>query len=402
MSLRAFVSCVCLCWAGQAWAQPATPEQETRAGLIADQQQEKAKDLEPYAPNRAERWVKEIEHLMFGGQLKWHPFFESAYRGGGFTLGAGYLTHVSDHNWVNVRASFTPAGYIRAESEFRAPRLFGGRGTLSVIGGWRQATQVGYYGLGTENTSKDDEALYSFEQPYASATLDVRPTRRWLLLSGGADYSQWRTGSADGRSPSIEEVHTPETAPGLGATPTYLHAFGTIAADWRTSPGYSRRGGYYAVSLHGYEDDEDLYGFRRVDYDVIQHVPIGRDAWVVSLRGRVETTYTSGGNIVPYFMMPSLGGGSDLRGYNSWRFRDLNSVLLQAEWRVLVNAFVETAVFYDAGKVTSRRADLNLSGLESNYGFGVRFHGPAATPLRVDLARGNEGIHLVFSASAVF
>jgi hypothetical protein len=400
--MRIALACLCLCWAGRVWAQPVASDQETRAGLIAGQQQEKAKDLKPYQPNKAERWVKEAEQIVFGGQLHWHPFFESAYRGGGFTLGAGYLTHVSDYNWLDVRASFTPSGYIRAESEFRAPRLFGGRGTLSVIGGWRKATQVGYYGLGTDNTSQDDEALYSFEQPYASATLDVRPTRRWLILSGGADYSKWSPGSADGNSPSIEEVYTPDTAPGLGATPKYLHLFGGVAADSRTSPGYSRRGGYYAVSLHGYDDDQDLYSFRRVDYDAIQHVPLGRDAWVLSLRGRVETTYTSDGNIVPYFMMPSLGGGSDMRGFNSWRFRDLNSLLLQAEWRVLVNAFFDTALFYDAGKVTSRRADINLSDLKSDYGIGIRFHGPAATPLRVDLAKSNEGFHLVFSANAVF
>jgi len=400
--MRAVLACVCLCWAGQVWAQPATPEQETRAGLIAGQQQEKAKDLKPYEPNKAERWVKQLEQMVFGGEMRWHPFFESAYRGGGFTLGAGYLAYVSDYNWLDVRASFTPAGYIRAESEFRAPQLFGGRGTLSVIGGWRQATTVGYYGLGTGNTSLDDEAFYSFTQPYASATLDVRPTRRVLRLIGGTEYSHWMPEGTDRRDPSIEEIYTPDTAPGLGATPRYLHLFGTVSADWRTSAGYARRGGYYGVTAHDYQDSEDRYGFRQVDYEVIQHVPLGRDAWVVSLRGKVETTYTNEGQVLPFFMMPSLGGGSDLRGYNSWRFRDLNSLLLQAEWRVLVNAFFDTALFYDAGKVTGRRADLNLSGLKSDYGLGLRFHGPAATPLRIDLARSNEGLHIVFSANAVF
>jgi outer membrane protein assembly factor BamA len=216
------------------------------------------------------------------------------------------------------------------------------------------------------------------------------------------EYSHWRPDSTDRRAPSIEEIYTPETAPGLGATPRYLHLSGGAALDWRTSAGYARRGGYYGVAAHDYQDPKDRYGFRRVDYEAIQHLPLGRDAWVLALRGRVETTYTNGGQVLPFFMMPSLGGGSDLRGYNSWRFRDLNSLLLQAEWRVLVNAFFETAIFYDAGKVTSRRADLNLSGLKSDYGIGMRLHGPTATPLRIDFARGSEGIHLVFSASAVF
>lgn len=402
VKIRAVVACAWVLCSANAWAQTGQPAEETRAGQIAAEQQEKAKDLKPYSPNKAERWVKELEETFLSGQFRWHPFLESAYRGGGFTLGAGYLTPLGDYEWVDLRGSWTPAGYLRFESEFRAPRLFDRRGTLSVIGGWRKATEVGYYGLGTNDTSKDDEAIYSFTQPYASATLDVRPWRHWLVLTGAADYSEWRTGPASGRSPSIEESYTPDTAPGLGATPTYLHGWGTVAADSRSSPGYARRGGYYAVSLHGFVDNDDLYNFRRVDYEAIQHVPLGRDRWVLSLRGKVETTDTADGQVLPYFMMPSLGGGSDLRGFNSWRFRDRHSLLVQAEWRVLVNAFLDTAIFYDAGKVVSRTADLDFTGLKSDYGIGFRLHGPLATPLRIDLAKSNEGFHLVFSSSAVF
>ncbi len=399
---RLVLVCACLlAGALESRAQSTPTEDDTRTGRIARQQQEKASDLKPYEPGKAEALVKEIEEILMSGNRNWHPFFDNAYRGGGFTLGAGYLHHVGDYNSVDVRGSFTPSGYIRLESEFLAPRLFDRRGTLSVIGGWREATQVGYYGIGTANTSKDDEATYSFTQPYLSATLDVRPRRDWFVLTGGADYSQWKPGPGE-RAPSIEEIYSPETAPGLGASPTYLHVFGTVAADSRTSRGYTRRGGYYAISAHSFGDTDDLYSFRRVDYDAIQHVPIGRDAWVLSLRGRAETTYTNAGQVVPYFMMPSLGGGSDLRGFRSWRFRDRNSLLLQAEWRVLVNSFFDTALFYDAGKVTARPGDLGFTGLKSDYGIGIRLHGPFSTPLRVDLARSNEGFHIVFAADAVF
>jgi hypothetical protein len=52
--------------------------------------------------------------------------------------------------------------------------------------------------------------------------------------------------------------------------------------------------------------------------------------------------------------------------------------------------------------VTSRTGDLDLDGLKSDYGIGIRFHGPAATPLRVELAKSNEGLAIVFSAKAAF
>ena len=382
--------------------QSPPPGDDTRAGQLVALEQAKAKELKPYVPNKAEILVKKLEEQFLTGNLHWHPFFQSAYAGGGFTLGAGYARHVSDYNIVDFRGSITPSGYKRIEAEFLAPRLFNRRGTLSVIGGWRDATQVGFYGIGTPNTSKDDRANYSFQQPYLSALLEVRPNRSWLVLGAGAEFSQWQQGPGSGTFPSVEEVYTPETLPGLGAEPTYLHLTGTAAIDTRTSPGYSRRGGYYGVTLHGYAESDDLYGFRQVDYDAIHHIPIGRDRWVLSLHGRMETTFTDDAQEIPFFMLPALGGGSSLRGFASWRFRDRHSLLLQADWRIIVNNFFETALFYDAGKVTSSTSDLDFDGLKKDYGIGFRLHGPAATPLRIEFAKSNEGLVIVFSAKAAF
>ncbi len=116
----------------------------------------------------------------------------------------------------------------------------------------------------------------------------------------------------------------------------------------------------------------------------------------------METAFNKSNQQIPFFMLPAIGGGSSLRGFTSWRFRDQNSLLLQAEWRIMVNRFLDTALFYDAGKVTARTSDLDFDHLKSDFGFGVRFHGPIATPLRVELAKSNEGLQLVFSASAAF
>ena len=68
----------------------------------------------------------------------------------------------------------------------------------------------------------------------------------------------------------------------------------------------------------------------------------------------------------------------------------------------MVNRFIDTAFFYDTGKVAAHRADLDLNGLKSDYGFGVRFHGPLSTPLRVELARSTEGLRVIFAASPIF
>jgi hypothetical protein len=376
-------------------------EPTSRQAAIEREQAAKGQALRPYVPARAERIFRRFDAVLQRGTPRWHPFFESAYSGGGFTLGVGHASFVSAYNYVDVRGSYSIEGYKRAEAEFVAPRLFNRRANLSMIGGWREATEVGFYGLGT-NTSQDERTNYLFQQPYGTALLTVFPTRRVLMLRGGAEFTQWSQKPGKGDVPSVETRYTPADLPGLGAEVTYLHTQGTVGIDWRTSPGYSRRGGFYGVTFHNYDDRDEEFGFRMLEYEAIQHIPILRDAWVLSLRGRVQAAIDHDEQQTPFFMLPSVGGGHALRGYNSWRFRDQNSLLLQAEWRIIVNRYLDLAFFYDTGKVAARRSDLDLDGLKDDFGVGLRFHGPTGTPLRLELAKSHEGFKVVFASSAVF
>jgi len=374
---------------------------QTREGAIEQQQAEKSKDLRPYTANKTEKLFQRVDTILEGGTLRWHPFFDNAYSGGGFTLGAGHATYVSAYNYIDVRGSWTFSNYKRLEAEFVAPRLFNRRAHLSAIGGWRDATQVGFYGVGNE-TVKEDRTNYRFKRPYGNALLTVFPARRGLMLEGGTEFTEWQMHPGQGAFPSIDTKYTPATLPGVGEEVTYFHNQGTVGFDWRTSPGYTRRGGLYTVTLHDFNDFDDQFGFRMLEYEAIQHVPILRETWVLAFRGRMQRVLEENGEQIPFFMLPSLGGGSTLRGYSSWRFRDRNSLLLQAEWRIAVNRYLDMSFFYDTGKVAPRAADLDLKGLKDDYGIDFRFHGPFNTPLRIGLARSHEGTEFIFSSSAAF
>jgi hypothetical protein len=172
--------------------------------------------------------------------------------------------------------------------------------------------------------------------------------------------------------------------------------------DSRPAAGYARHGGLYQVGLHRYADRDDTYSFDRFDAEVVQHIPILRETWVVSLRSRLQTTLGDDDQ-VPYFLLPALGSGSTLRGYSSWRFRDRHALLLSGEWRWIPNRLaLDMALFYDTGMVAPRLGAIALDHFVSDVGIGVRFHAPARTPLRIELAKGSEGVKLVFSASAAF
>jgi hypothetical protein len=381
---------------------PQAPTATSRQGAIEQEQAAKVPTLQPYKPKKAETYFEKLDTILQGGGLAWHPFFENAYSGGGFTLGVGHMNYVSAYNTLDVRGSWTLSNYKRVEAEFVAPRMFNRRAKLSVLGGWREATEVGFYGIGND-TSLDNKTNYLFNQPYGSALFTIFPTRRVLMLRGGVEYSRWSQEPGEGTSPSVEQVYTPATLPGLGAKIKYLHSQGTVGIDGRTSPGYTRRGAYVAATLHDYKDSDDNFGFRIAEYEGIAHLPILRETWVLSFRARMQHADERDNQQIPFFMLPSLGGGSSLRGFSSWRFRDQNSLLLQGEWRIMVNRYLDMAFFYDAGKVAARTKDLDLDHLKDDYGFGLRFHGPFSTPLRVEIAHSRESnISFIFASSAVF
>lgn len=371
--------------------------QDLRATVIAQQQAEKATQVNKDTTSRVEATASRLIRLMIRPR-GFHLLFGSVYSGGGLTLGAGYRQYYGDNTFFDLNGLYSLKNYKLLELSTASP-MIPNRLTVRARAGWRDATQVAFYGIGTD-TSVDDRTSFRLQNLYAGADALMTPAFP-LVLSAALTYEDYSTKPGQGSYPSIETQWEPSAVPGLGADPALVHSQVSAGIDWRPAAGYARRGGLYEVRYHNYLDPDDVYSFDRIDVEVVQHIPLIREKYVISLRGRVETVLDDG--TVPFFLLPSLGSGSTLRGYSSWRFRDLHSLLLQAEWRWVPNRHgLDMALFYDAGKVVDRRADLDLDGLRSNVGIGIRFHGPAATPIRMELAHGDEGFNVVFAGSAAF
>ena len=118
--------------------------------------------------------------------------------------------------------------------------------------GWRDATQVGYYGLGIES-DEAARANYRFKQTYVEGGATFRP-QRWTIVEGRVGYEDYQLEPGKGSAPSIETVYTPLTAPGLGESPAFVHTTMRAGIDTRFAPAYTRTGGYYGVELHNYLD----------------------------------------------------------------------------------------------------------------------------------------------------
>src|SRR5688572_28314128 len=352
--------------------------------------------------------MNRVEENFASPPSGFYPALGSVYPGGGFTLGLGCRQFYARNAVFDINGFYSIKNYKKIEIGTRTPWHMQGPWTLALRAGWFDAPQIGYYGIGMDSVS-DDRANYRLKQGYGGLNLSFRPGG-WTLLEGDVAYEDIKSEEGRGSAPSIETVYDEATAPGLFepgapgqfANPKYIHSSATAAIDWRPSAGYARKGGYYGVTLVDYKDLDDTFSFRRVDGEIIQHLPILRENWVISVRGRVQSTLDDD-DLVPYFLLPQLGSGRTLRAYSTGRFRDRHSILTSAELRWIPNRIgLDMALFYDAGKVTPRREDLDFNGLESNWGIGARFHGPSTTVLRLEAARGKDGWHLVIATSAAF
>jgi len=375
------------------------PSIASRAETIAAEQAAKAVNARPYQPTGFEKAVDLAEDLVLNPP-RVYPWFGSIYPGGLFALGAGVRQAYGDTGLFDVHGGWSFKNYTGVSASLRLPALANNKVKFDVHGNVINAPSVLFTGIGQD--SPKDRSFFKYSPMTAGAGVTISPAK-YFNLGAVADYMKANTGTAK-RDP-LEDRFDLIDAPGLGEDPTYLVTRAFAEIDWRTSPGYTDRGGLYRVDWSDYSQSNDTvrsYSFRRLDADIRQFIPLMRANWVIALRGLVSTTYTSGNDVVPFYLMPDLGGGGDLRGFSSFRFRDRHKLLLSGEYRWKAGQFVDMALFVDAGKVTADRSDLNFKDLEPAYGVGVRFHAPSATMLRIDVAKTREGIGLVFTAGNIF
>jgi hypothetical protein len=374
---------------GALLAAPASA-QDTREGEIARRQAEKSKQLRPNTATGTEKVLDWLEdyftdpntvYLTFGG----------VYPSAGLAPGVA-LRQAFGHARFNVGGAYSIRNYKLAHVSLDFPELLNDHVEIETGVRWRDATQVPFYGIGND-TAKESRVNYGLRVFEAEGAVTLKPVK-WYRIGAGIGALRYEDRAGVGSHPSIETVGAP--LPGLLSEANYTKASVFTAIDWRESSGYTRRGGLYSVTFNNFTESDDRLGFRRIDGEIQQYLPILKEHWILVFRGLVQTTDVDNGQQVPYYLLPTLGGARRHRGYSDFRFQDRHMLLLTGEYRWTPSRVLDMAIFVDAGKVTSDRADLDLDGLKTGYGIGFRIHGPTFTPLRLDIARTKEGprIHL--------
>ena len=144
------------------------------------------------------------------------------------------------------------------------------------------------------------------------------------------------------------------------------------------------------TALHYEDTGISFYDFTRIIGDVKGYIPLGKRNRILALRLYTSQSEPQEGKSVPFYLMETLGGAADIRGYREYRFRDTRNLLVSAEYRWEILPYADMTVFFDAGKVFRDRKDFNFDKMHTGYGIGLRAHS-ANFVLRLDLAQSLEG-----------
>ena len=82
----------------------------------------------------------------------------------------------------------------------------------------------------------------------------------------------------------------------------------SLTADTRDFPVHPTRGGLFRAAAASYTDSDDVFSFRRYEVEAAHFVPLADSRVVIALHGWLVASDPDAGQVVPFYLQPSLGG----------------------------------------------------------------------------------------------
>jgi hypothetical protein len=316
----------------------------------------------------------------------------SAQLGWSLTLGVGYFLDIGAKN-DDVPSSIIGGFAMAAENGSHA---YGGgvnlhllEDKLRVKAGVAQVdVRYRFYGIGNAANVLDVDILQKGPAYFLSGSWNV-----WKKLYVGLGY----------RGASIDTRVRFTLLPPLFFDPASnidLGAFSIpIQIDSRDHQQFPRKGWlitnqnvFYRESA-GSDFEAEIYKLS------VNHFFPMRDADVLATRLVVR----SASEDVPFFLLSTFGGTTDLRGYPAGRYRDRNMYALQTEYRWQFRDRWIFTGFVGVGEVAEHFSEMGRNFLPAG-GIGARFvlSEKHKVGLSVDLAIGKDGTEFYFGVGEAF
>jgi hypothetical protein len=374
----------------------------------------------------------------------------------GFAAGPAFVAHwTPNESWrlswdtdavVSANGSWRAGVYMTAVLSRRAPIVVTTGGTGSVpksnlavqeypaFHAYAQTislNQIGFFGLGP-STSDTARSWFGMRETIVGGNVVWPLAKRFpISLFGEANGRFVALRAENGQSsPSIEQLYTDATAPGLSSQP----GFAQFGEGIRLLP--SLAGGYvrlnYSATFQEFAAAGSDSSFERFTADLSHQFPIYRKTRTFlpqtfngpddcsgdpsvhkcpavtrdregsfGLRLLLTESFVPSGNVVPFYFQPTLGG-SDIDGnaalssYQDYRFRAPNLLLLSGSFEHSIYGPLGITFQVDEGKVALTRSDVDFTHLAHSYAAGLTLRAGGFPMVYFMFAwGGHEGTHTI-------
>jgi len=355
---------------------------------------------------------------------------------GGFEQGAGFGFGVEFSTAelipiVEFRAKALTSTrlYRRFELEAYVKKLGDEKTHLDLWFNYLKRTRDNFYGIGPRTSELLETNFASDQRSYnASLYRDFSDRIQAGLYAQIANTDAYR--GEDDADPNIDALFSGNPAtipvtrwiPGLNVNAKIL-SYGAFAEfNGRDNNRGLPKGGYgYArvASFQGLDNDFfSDFGWNEVELDGRAYIPLGSDFTSLALRAYTQLQDPKRGSQIPFYAQSWLGGRNYVRGFQNYRFRGNNVLVLTVEprqtvWKQSETKGLDVFAFGDGGQVwgdnRSRTNALILANdkfSSQNWRFaiggGVQYRLSKSTGLRVEVGHSNEGNQVFFSVGRGF
>ena len=266
--------------------------------------------------------------------------------------------------------------------------------------------ELSYFGPNNDSAQANQTA-FGLDKTIAAATwiVPVHGGLRLAFAIGGGWFTPREAGGAT--VPQVPAIFQEATTPAIANATTYV--ISTAGVVWRypfdaTSTGY--RTGASLVFRDFHETGGQPYSFRRLDADWTNVYTPSASIGTFTGTGYLNTSFTSSGDAVPYYLQPTAGGTdlygrSLLRSYHDYRYRAPNLAGIVIEHERPIKYFLGSLLFADFGQVADEPSRFRLNAFHHSFGAGVTLRAGNTTVLRIFYAwGGGEGTRTTVSGSS--
>ena len=276
--------------------------------------------------------------------------------------------------------------------------------TFALQGSYTNSPQLDYYGPGPNSSIHNhtdfrrEDTLFNFRAGLHTSHNLAEACRIGQLLQHVGP------GTSDDL-PTTQSVFGPAQAPGIEKQSNYLIPGCSVELDLRDFPEDPHKGTYVLAAFDRYyAEDASRFSFYRVSLLGEQFIPFFHRKRVIALRARTELNFHSSNQVVPFYLQPTLGSDTDLRGYSRYRFYDENLLLVTVEYRWEIGTGFDVALFVDGGDVFHRPWQVSLFDVKNSFGFGLRFKNQSERKViaRLDAGFSREGFQVWLRVPELF